>query len=329
MRLCTNLRASHFRIGVVTVAVCATVKNEAADAASMVRSLLEQDLAADEIAIVDGGSTDGTFEALQAAVDGDARFSLHRAPGTNISAGRNLAIGATTAPLVAVTDAGLTRSPRWLASLVDAVQDEPRAAGSFGYILAAPKTTFEAALGAVALPLARQIDPTRYPPSSGSALFRREWLVRAGGYPEWLAHGEDLWLDREIWRAGGWFRHAPGADVGIRPRSSVRAFFRQYFLYAAGDGHAGMLVPRHIVRFAAYAAGVTLFQNPSPAARVLLILLAGAYLGRSLRRTPTMVRQTAGANPLVAATLAPVLRMVGDVAKMTGFVAGLSRRWRP
>ena len=308
------------------VAVCATVRNEAADAGTLVTSLRDQALAADEIAIVDGGSTDGTFEALRAAAAGDARFKLIRAPGTNISAGRNRAIAATEAPLVAVTDAGLKRSPEWLGSLVATVREEPSAAGSYGYILAAPETTFEAALGAVALPLPSQIDPSRYPPSSGSALFRREWLQRVGGYPEWLAHGEDLWLDRAIWRAGGWFRHAPGADVGIRPRSTVTAFFRQYFLYAAGDGHAGMLVPRHALRYGAYALGLTLLQASAPAPRVLLILLASVYLGRSLRRMPTMVRRTSYANPLVAAGLAPLLRIVGDVAKMTGFAAGLTRR---
>ena len=310
------------------VAVCATVKNEAADAASLVASLGEQSLAADEFVIVDGGSDDGTFEALSAAAEGDPRFKLLQAPGTNIAAGRNRAIAATKAPLVAVTDAGLRRSPEWLKSLVAAVQDEPLAAGSYGYILAAPHTTFEAALGAVALPLAQEIDPGRYPPSSGSALFRREWLERVGGYPEWLAHGEDLWLDRAIWRGGGWFRHAPGADVGIRPRSSVGAFFRQYFLYAAGDGHAGMLVRRHGLRFGAYGLGWALLQHGSPAARTLLVLLAGAYLGRTLRRAPAMIRQTAGVNPLASGALPPVLRIVGDIAKMSGFVAGVSRRWR-
>ena len=310
----------------MTVAICATVKNEAADAPALVASLREQDLAADEIVIVDGGSTDGTFEALRAAAQGDPRFSLRRAPGANIASGRNLAIGATQSPLIAVTDAGLRRSAQWLRALVAAVQDERLAAGSYGYILAAPETTFEAALGAVALPLAPQIDSARYPPSSGSALFRREWLDRVGGYPEWLAHGEDLWLDREIWRNGGWFRHAPGADVGIRPRPSVVAFFRQYFLYAAGDGHAGMLVRRHALRYGAYALGLALMLHPSPAARSLLLALTGAYLGRSLRRTPAMIRRTATANALGAAALTPPLRIIGDLAKMSGFVAGLTRR---
>lgn len=312
----------------MTIAVCATVKNEAGDAAALVASLKEQELAADEIVIVDGGSTDGTFEALQAAAAGDPRFNLRRAAGTNIAAGRNQAIGATQAPLIAVTDAGLRRSGQWLRSLARAVAEEPCAAGSYGYILAAPETTFEAALGAVALPLAPQIDPSRYPPSSGSALFRREWLVRVGGYPEWLAHGEDLWLDREIWRAGGWFRHAPGADVRIRPRSSLAAFFRQYYLYAAGDGHAGMLLPRHALRYGAYALGVALLRHPRPAARAVLLALAGLYLGRSLRRTPAMLQQTANANPFAAGALTPVLRVVGDMAKMCGFAAGLSRRFR-
>ena len=310
------------------VAVCATVKNEAAEAGKLVASLRAQALAADEVAIVDGGSTDGTFEALCAAAAGDARFKLLRAPGTNISAGRNRAIAATEAPLVAVTDAGLRRSPDWLGSLVATVAEEPLAAGSYGYILAAPETTFEAALGAVALPLARQIDPARYPPSSGSALFRRAWLQRVGGYPEWLAHGEDLWLDRAIWRAGGWFRHAPGADVGIRPRSTATAFFRQYFLYAAGDGHAGMLMRRHALRYGAYAAGLALLLHPSPAARALLVALSGAYLSGPLRRVPATAAQTVGANLLAAGALTPLLRIVGDMAKMSGFIAGFCRRWR-
>jgi len=90
-----------------------------------------------------------------------------------------------------------------------------------------------------------------------------------------------------------------------------------------------MLLPRHALRYGAYGLGVALLQHPSPAARAVLLLLAGLYLGRSLRRMPAMLQQTANANPLAAGALTPVLRVVGDLAKMCGLVAGLSRRLRP
>ena len=310
----------------MSVAVCATVKNEVADARALIEGLLSQRFPADEIVIVDGGSTDGTLDTLRACAAIDSRIVVRSAPGTNIAAGRNLAIKSTRAALVAVTDAGIQRSPFWLEGLVAALDSEPLAAGSFGYILASPSTTFEAALGAVVLPLAHDIDEKNYPPSSGSALFRRSWIDRIGGYPEWLAHGEDLWLDRAIWRAGGWFCHASEADVGIRPRSTVSAFARQYFQYAAGDGHAGMLVHRHIVRFGAYGLGVVLFSLPSAAAKVLLGVLVCGYLWRVLRRAPVMIQRTASAKPILAVVLMPILRIVGDVSKMAGFVAGYCRR---
>ena len=86
------------------VAVCATVRNEAADAAMLVASLRDQSLAADEIVIADGGSTDGTFEALRAAAAGDSRVTLLRAPGTNIAAGRNRAIAVTETSKPALLD---------------------------------------------------------------------------------------------------------------------------------------------------------------------------------------------------------------------------------
>ncbi len=313
----------------MSLAVCATVKNEAADAPALVASLREQDLAADAIVIVDGGSSDGTVEALRQAAAGDPRVQVLQAPGANIAAGRNRAIRSTAAELVAVTDAGIQRSPRWLRSLVEAAEREPLAAGAFGYVLAAPTSTVEAAVGAVSLPLAHQIDAARYPPSSGSLLMRRAWLQRAGGYPEWLAHGEDLWLDRAVWRAGGWFRRAPGADVRIRPRATLRAFARQYFLYAAGDGHAGMLMGRHAVRYAAYALGLALLLSPSTAATAVGAVLAGAYLGQPLRRAPAMLACTPAADPRRTALLTPAARVVGDLAKMAGFIAGLNRRRQP
>ena len=307
----------------MTVAVCATVLNEARDAKALADSLRSQVPAPDELVIVDGGSTDGTSEILRDALAGMAGAQIIEAPGANIAAGRNLAVRATKSELIAFTDAGITRAPDWLGALVDAVEQAPQAAGAFGYILAAPARTVEVAIGAVGLPLADEIDPAQYPPSSGSVLMRRRWLDHVGGYPEWLDYGEDLWLDRMVWSEGGWFVHAPGADVWNRPRSNLSAFFRQYYRYGSGDGRAGMLGKRHAARFAAYALVLRLARRPTWTGTALLLLLGYRYVRRPIARARHLQRGRSAAPALV-----PMVRVLGDVAKMLGYAAGCWRRLR-
>jgi glycosyltransferase involved in cell wall biosynthesis len=110
------------------VSIVATVLNEAQDISRMVASLLAQDPPAAELVIVDGGSSDGTWEWLQAAqaahagastrlvVIRDESCSLKHSPGP-ISRGRNVAIAAARSQILATADAGCTYSPKWLANL--------------------------------------------------------------------------------------------------------------------------------------------------------------------------------------------------------------------
>ncbi len=310
----------------MSLAVCVTVRNEAAVARELAANLLRQTRQPDELVIVDGGSTDGTTAILRELLATVEYARVVDLPGANISAGRNAAIARTSAELVAVTDAGIDRSDTWLEALVAAAEANPQSAGSFGFVLAAPHTAFEAAVGAIALPLAGEPDAALYPPSSGSVLIRRSWLERAGGYPDWLDYGEDLWLDRRIWSLGGWFAHASGADVGIRPRSTPREFARQYFNYAAGDGRAGMMTVRHVIRFGAYGLAAAVARRPNPARLALLLALGVAYLNRPTRRLPSLLARTPGADPLVAALWLPGARLIGDIAKMVGVAAGLKAR---
>ena len=48
----------------MTVAVCATVKNEVEEIAELVQSLKAQSFAAHQLVIIDGGSDDGTLEGV-------------------------------------------------------------------------------------------------------------------------------------------------------------------------------------------------------------------------------------------------------------------------
>src|SRR5271169_7182263 len=106
------------------VSVAATVLNERDDIDALVESLMQQTLAPAEVIVVDGGSTDGTWERLEAARSKyptlipirDESCSLQHSPGP-IARGRNVGITAASSDVVACADAGCTYHPQWLANL--------------------------------------------------------------------------------------------------------------------------------------------------------------------------------------------------------------------
>src|SRR5437667_8612464 len=116
------------------VSVVATVKNECDSIEAFLSALLNQSRAPDEIVISDGGSTDGTPEAIRRAIANAAtRLRLIQAPGTNIAQGRNRAIASCSGSIVAVTDAGTKPRPDWLERLVRPLETDPSIAVSGGF----------------------------------------------------------------------------------------------------------------------------------------------------------------------------------------------------
>ncbi len=308
------------------VSVIATVRDEAATVDDLIRSLLAQSREPDEIVLSDGGSTDGTTALIQRWIDRGAPIRLISCPGTNIAAGRNRAIEATSGDVVACTDAGVRVDPCWLERIV-----APFARGAdvvMGFFVAAPQTIFERALAAATLPDLDEIHPERFLPSSRSVAFTRAAWERVGGYPEWLDYCEDVVFDQKLREAGLRFAWAPNAVVYFRPRPSLRAFFRQYYLYARGDGKANLWPWRHAVRYLTYLvaplAAVAGFWYKR--AWLAVALCASLYLYRPYRRLSRAIDGAPLQERLLAMAYVPVVRFVGDVAKMLGYPAGV--RWR-
>ncbi|HWP28695.1 MAG TPA: glycosyltransferase, partial [Chloroflexota bacterium] len=275
------------------VALVVTVLNEAATIDALLASVAAQTRLPDEIRIVDGGSSDDTVARARAWATRGLPLAVDVRPGANIAAGRNAGIAATSAPLVAVTDAGVELAPDWLAQLVAPFHD-PTVDVVAGFFRAAPRTAFEYALGATTLPLEDEIDPARFLPSSRSVAFRRAAWARVGGYPEWLDYCEDLVFDLALRRAGCRFVWQPRAIAYFRPRPTLGAFFRQYYLYARGDGKADLWRGRHAIRYTTYGVLLPLLlalARRHAAAALPLFLLGGAYLRRPYRR---LWRLTAG-----------------------------------
>lgn len=314
------------------ISVIATVLNEGTSIHRLLLSLGKQTRLPDEIVIVDGGSADSTAAIIEGYMS-VLPLRLLVEPGANISAGRNRAIAAARGDIIAVTDAGVTLDSAWLEQLTRPLLDEPQTQVAGGFFQADPYTVFEVAMGATVLPLADEVNPEAFLPSSRSVAFRKAAWEQVGGYPEWLDYCEDLVFDLRLKRCCGPFAFAPDALVYFRPRGSLRAFFKQYYLYARGDGKADLWRRRHLARYLTYLAVV-----PAIFALGLLVdtylwglyaLGAAYYLYQPYRRLPLMLRLAPRTNPAgwaYAALLIPVIRAVGDVAKMLGYPVGL--RWR-
>lgn len=316
-----------------TVSVIATVLNEEHTAAEWMETLLGQTRRPDEVVIVDGGSTDRTWEILESYRD-RLPLTLLRRPGANISQGRNAAVAAARGDIIATTDAGVRLSPHWLAELLRPFEGH---AGDelpdvvCGFFLPDPRSTFEIAMGATVLPRAAEIDPARFLPSSRSVAFRREAWER-WPYPEWLDFCEDLVFDMGLKELGRRFAFAPQAIAYFRPRTSLPAFFKQYYRYARGDGKADLWRKRHAVRYATYLVAVpgllALSIAHSPWWLAGLAAGAAAYLWRPYQRLFPDLRPLPPAERIKAVLWVPVIRVVGDIAKMIGYPVGWVWRLR-
>lgn len=312
------------------VSVIATVKNEGAAIRLLLDSLIDQTRAADEIVICDGGSSDDTLEILM-SYQSWLPLKVLVLPNANISAGRNKAIDAASGEIIAVTDAGVVLAPYWLEELVKPIE-QGETAVSGGWFEADPYTDFEVVMGATVLPARRDINPKKFLPSSRSVAFLKEAWAQVGGYPEWLEHSEDLVFDFALRDRYGQFPFVDTAVVYFRPRGSLRAFFKQYYEYAKGDGKANLWPLRHLIRYVTYLLGMPLLLRLIWRQRRLgwipLLLGTGVYCQKPAQR---LWLNTWGWRPparLRAFALIPIIRLVGDLAKMIGYPVGVWWRYQ-
>lgn len=315
------------------VAVICTVLNEEESIGVLLQSLAEQTRRPDEVVIVDGGSTDGTVAVIGRFASRGMPLRLICAPGSNISTGRNIAIANATSEIIASTDAGVRLSQCWLAELAAPFEEGGNHSPVdvvAGWFQSDPHTVFELAMGATVLPARSEIDPDHFLPSSRSVAYTKTAWARVGGYPEWLDYCEDVIFDLALRRSRCRFTFAPNAVAYFRPRSSLRAFFRQYYCYARGDGKSGLWPRRHLVRYGSYLFGaLALAVGFWYKVAWLVGLLAGmAYVLQPYRRLLPTLATIHSADRISAVLLIPVIRLTGDLAKMVGYPVGVIWRLR-
>lgn len=285
----------------VNVSVAATVLNESQDIDALVTSLMQQTLAPAEVVIVDGGSTDGTWERLLAAKNNyanlvpirDESCNLKRSSGP-IARGRNVAISAASSEVVACADAGCIYRPDWLERLTAPILD-----GGAEYALGgscldseSPSLWDIASAPFFGIKLSPE-EPTKSC-TARSMAFRKELWKRVGGFAETVFLGEDTIFDLQARRITT-PAFAERAKAYYRPRHTLKSAFRQLANYAITDGVLGVR-PARLVRNTArpiveMLAVLALIVTPIP---LLCVLALETYFAfrldwHSLRRASLRV----------------------------------------
>jgi len=304
----------------VKVSMIATVKDGAEHIGGFLASVRAQTRAPDEIVIVDGGSTDGTRELLRDSED----ITFIDEPGANIARGRNVAIQAATHDAIAVSDADCVLEHDWLERLLDALEDGADVA--MGFYSPMPDGFLQDCLAAVNLPTADEVDEADFMPSARSVAFRRGAIDAAGGYPEWLDIGEDMYVDHRWRELGLDMRFVPEAVAHWRLRPGLLPTWRQYFRYARGDAIGRMNPGRHALRFGVYAGLLAALVTRRRWAMALCVLGGAAYAAKPLSRAMSRFRHPR--DRAAAAAAVPALMAFLDVSKVAGYVAGLIERIR-
>lgn len=278
------------------VALICTLYNEVESIGEFLESVYALRSHPEEFVIVDGGSTDGTNEAIDAAVR--RRQTAMRVrhlirPDCNrsvtvgaISRGRNVAVGETTCRVIAVTDAGCRLDPEWLDRIVTPlVEGEADVAG--GWYLPLVRTRLERCIGRTWIEPPGAVDPDSFLPSSRSIAFMRTAWESVRGYPEYTYCAEDTLFDLALRENGCRFAYVPDAIVHWRMPPTLRSLSAVVFKYAYWEGRNRIMAPSMLKTSIKVAMSVLLlilsvFHHPAwlGAFAVWMGALAGRHLPR-------------------------------------------------
>lgn len=314
------------------VSVVITTLDEGNAVGVVVAELLAQLRPDDELVLVDGGSRDGSIEALRP----DPRLRVHVEPGAGISRGRNIGIGAAAHEVIVCTDAGCSPDPGFVEAFRRAFAGEDPPVLASGVYRATARGALERAQALACYPQPEEVrrpslgvrtytrlfgtgyDP-RFAIGRCVAFTRTAWRA-VGGFPEHLATGEDVSFGLAVAETGRVVTCREAA-VDWQQRDGLPATWRMYRNYgrSSTDGGDVRLLVRDGARAAAYLVAPLMLG--SRRGRWLVAAGAAGYLSLPFARA---LRSREA--PAVYAAI-PLALAVKDLGKVAGALQGLGRRW--
>lgn len=346
------------------VSFITTVYNEEDSIIEFLQSLKDQTCLPEEIIIVDGGSTDRTFDIISGFFsnwagesgsgekiklktakdipgnDGEKEkgnklitVKLLQEKGANISLGRNTAIRHACGKFISVSDAGCYLHPRWLEE-INSSSDKSLKEIMGGINYARCNGFLQKCLALCIMPGLSEIRENDYMPSSRNISFKKKYWEEVGGYPRGLDYGEDMKFNFNLKENGYRLSFNPRAKVYWKMRKNPVEVFKQFFRYASGDALGRMYPVRHLIRFLTglgFIAVIALAALFSSWIMLSFIFLFAAYSYKPYYRLFINWQGNEKCRPgaayrFLAIFLIPVLLLYIDSAKAFGYLYGLAKK---
>lgn len=292
------------------------MKNEEKAISKMITSLISQSKRADEIIIVDAGSSDRTAQIIQSYIEKGYAIKLLIENGANVSRGLNIAIKHASYDIIACVHSGCQLDQKWLESISRPFLESPHIDVVAGWYEPDIRTNFEKCVAELTCPKLHKVlrKPECFLPSSRSIAFRKKSWQVVGGFPEWLDSAEDTFFSIQLKKMGHRFSFAPSAKVYWRVSSDPLSLFKQYYLYAKGDAQARLFWKHYCLLGGIYGTGLVLLllSKYSSFIAISLLILAILYFLKDMR-----------SRNLECVFWSFIARIFLDVSKIVGFAKGL------
>ena len=221
------------------ISIIIPCRNEGAHIGALLESILSQEMGDSdwEAIVADGMSDDGTRELLDRYRARCPKIRMIDNPARYVSTGLNAAIQVAKGEIILRMDAHTSYAPDYVRRCVETLQST--GAGNVGGPARASATGFwgRAIASAYRSPFAcggaRFHDPAYegYADTVPYGCWRRDTLIRLGGFDEAMIRNQDDELNLRLTRSGEKIWQSPSIVSWYTPRSRLSSLFGQYFQY--------------------------------------------------------------------------------------------------
>ena len=306
------------------VTVITPVHNEAAVLQETAATILGQDWPEIEYLFVDGRSSDGSRERLEALASADARIRVLDNPAGDLASALQIGLAAARGAYVAKLDAHTYFPPGYVRLGVERLRrggvdwvSGPQLAEGDGPWSRRVALALSSRLGTGGADFRHAADDESEVDSGFTGMWLRETLECHGGWDEEWLNDQDFELAARIRKAGGRIVCVPAMAAGYIPRDSLRRLAEQYHRYGFYRVKTSLRHPETMRRSHVLAPGLTITMAAAALApRPLRRLARGgvaAYGAAVVATTVGELRRAAGGDdtavldaaalPLVFATM--------------------------